>query len=112
MDFPFTKSAGTHADTAARNPECGCISLHLSCLSCLFGALGSLTVEGEAATRRVLSSAVLRYTLIGPGVLLLEIWNFQYSVGVPHLDFAGERNATGSSPAYFRNRALTKGVER
>ena len=68
-------------------------------------------MEREAAARRVLASAVLCHTLIGPGVLLLEIRNFKYGVGVPHLDFAGERNAAGSSPAYFRDRALIKGAE-
>ena len=76
------------------------------------GLLGRLTVERESATRCVLASAVLRHTLIGPGVLLLEIRNFEYGIGVPRLDFAGKMNTAGSSPAYFRDGAVTKGVER
>lgn len=67
-----------------------------------------LTVERETPARRVLASAVLRHTLVGPGVLLLEIRNFEDGVGVPHLHFGGERNPAGSSPAYFRDRAVTK----
>lgn len=68
-----------------------------------------LTVERETASRRVLAAAVLRHALVGARVLLLEIRDFEYGVGAPHLDFPGERNAAGSSPGYFRDRAVTKG---
>ena len=58
-------------------------------------------MEWNTAPRRIFASSILCHALVRPRVFLLEIRDFKDGVWILHLDFAGERDAAGSPPAYF-----------
>lgn len=62
-------------------------------------------MEWNPTPRRIFASSVLCHTLVCPSIFLLEIRYFKDSVWILHFDFAGERDAAGSPPAYFWDRA-------
>lgn len=56
------------------------------------------TVEGQSTCCHVLAHLVLSHTFISSSVVLLEAGNLQYSIGILHLDFAGEGNSVCPLP--------------
>ncbi len=66
---------------------------------------GSLTVEWNTTPCSIFASPILCHTFVRPRVFLLEIRDFKDAIWFLHLDFAGERDAAGSPPAYVWDRA-------
>lgn len=64
-----------------------------------------LTMEWNTTPCSIFASLVLCHTFVCPSIFLLEIGYFKDCIWILHFDFAGERNATGSPPAYFWDRA-------
>lgn len=75
------------------------------CLYCHSIWNGPLTMEWNTTACSIFASPILCHTFVCPGVFLLEIGYFKDSIWILHFDFAGERNAAGSPPAYFWDRA-------
>lgn len=62
-------------------------------------------MEWNTAACSIFSSPILCHTLVHSSIFLLEIGYFKDSIGILQFDFAGEKNAAGSPPAYFWDRA-------
>lgn len=62
-------------------------------------------MECYATLCSVFASSILCHTFICPRIFLLEIGDYKNSIGIFHFDFPWERDTTGSSPAYFWDRA-------
>ncbi len=75
------------------------------CLHCHSICNGSLTKERNTTPCSIFAPPILSHTFVRPGVFLLEIRDFKDGVWILHFDFAGERDAAGSPPAYFWDRA-------
>lgn len=91
----------TYVDICYRHtfpPASPCVCVH-SIWNC------SLTMEWNTTPCSIFASVILRHTFVRPRILLLEIRDFKDGVWILHFDFAGERDAAGSSPAYFWDRA-------
>lgn len=69
---------------------------------------GSLTMEWNTTPCSIFASPILCHAFIRPCVFLLEIRDFKDGVWILHFDFAGERDAAGSPPAYLWDRAAQK----
>lgn len=80
------------------NPACSCAYCHSMWNS-------PLTMERKTSTCSIFAPPIFCHTFISARIFLLEIGYFKDSVWILHLDFAGEGNAAGSPPAYFRDRA-------
>lgn len=68
-------------------------------------------MEWNTAPCSIFASAILRHALVRPRILLLEIRDFQDGIWILHFDFAGERDAARSPPAYFWDGAVKEEQE-
>lgn len=62
-------------------------------------------MEWNTTPRCIFASPILCHALVRPRVFLLEMRYFKDGIWILHFDFAGEGDATVSSPAYFWNGA-------
>ena len=74
--------------------------------SCAHARMGSPTIERQFAFHRVPPFRILCCALVDPGILLLEVGDFQDAAGFAHVHLPREEDAVHPPPCYGWDRAV------